>query len=206
MLKIWGRANSTNVKKALWAAEELAIHYENIPAGGAHGIVNDPAYRAINPNSRVPAIEDDGLALWESNTIVRYLAAKYGKSGLYLEDPAARASAEKWMDWTTSSIAGPFRDVFWNTVRLAPDQQDHAAKQNGLAACGEMFAIADAALAAQPYLSGKAFGIGDIPLGCFVYAWFEMPIKRPDHPHLLAWYERLKTRPAYQKAVMTPLT
>lgn len=206
MLKIWGRGNSTNVKKALWAAEELGIAYENIPAGGAYGIVNDPAYRAINPNSRVPAIEDDGLALWESNTIVRYLAAKYGKSGLHIEDPAARASAEKWMDWTTTSIAGPFRDVFWNTVRLAPDQQDHAAKEKGLVACGEMFAIADAALAAQPYLTGKTFGIGDIPLGCFIYAWFEMPIQRPDHPHLLAWYERLKTRPAYQKAVMTPLT
>lgn len=206
MLKIWGRGNSTNVKKALWAAEELSIPYENIPAGGAYGIVASPEYRAINPNSRVPAIEDDGFALWESNTIVRYLVAKYGKSTLHIEDAAARASAEKWMDWATSSIAIPFRDVFWNSVRLAPDQQDHAAKDKGLAECSAMFAIADAALASQPYLSGADFGVGDIPLGCFAYAWFEMPIKRPDQAHLLAWYERLKSRPAYRKAVMTPLT
>ncbi|MRG57072.1 glutathione S-transferase [Phyllobacterium sp. SYP-B3895] len=206
MLKIWGRINSTNVKKALWAAEEVGVAYENIPAGGAYGIVADPEYRAKNPNSLVPTLEDDDLVLWESNSIVRYLAAKYGQSSLLTADPAARALAERWMDWQISTLAGPFRPVFWNTVRLRPEEQDHAAKAKGLEECARLFGIVDAALARSPYLSGETLGVGDIPLGCVAYAWFEMPIERPNHPNLSAWYERLKQRPAYQKAVMTPLT
>lgn len=206
MLKIWGRTNSNNVKKALWAAEEVGVPYENIPAGGAFGIVSDPAYRAMNPNGLVPTLEDGDLVLWESNTIVRYLAAQYGQSTLWIEDAAARAMAEKWMDWATSTLATPFRDVFWNVVRLTPDKQDHAALEKGRQNCCGLFSIVDAALASQPYLSGDQFGVGDIPLGCFVYAWFEMSIQRPDLPHLAAWYARLQERPAYQKAVMIPLT
>ena len=77
MLKIWGRKNSSNVRKALWCAEEVAVPYETIDAGGAFGIVDQPEYRAMNPNGRIPAIEDDGFVLWESNAIVRYLAARY---------------------------------------------------------------------------------------------------------------------------------
>lgn len=206
MLKIWGRTNSNNVKKALWAAEEVGVPYENIPAGGAFGIVSDPAYRAMNPNGLVPTLEDGDLVLWESNAIVRYLAAQYGRSTLWIEDAAARAKAEKWMDWTTSTLATPFRDVFWNVVRLTPDKQDHAALEKGRQNCCGLFSVVDATLAAQPYLSGDKFGIGDIPLGSFVYAWFEMSIQRPDLPHLAAWYARLRERPAYQKAVMIPLT
>ncbi len=206
MLKIWGRTNSNNVKKALWAAEEVGVPYENIPAGGAFGIVSDPAYRAMNPNGLVPTLEDGDLVLWESNAIVRYLAAQYGQSTLWIEDAAARAKAEKWMDWATSTLATPFRDVFWNVVRLTPDKQDHAALEKGRQNCCGLFSIVDAALASQPYLSGDKFGIGDIPLGCFAYAWFEMTIERPDLPHLAAWYARLQERPAYQKAVMIPLT
>jgi glutathione S-transferase len=206
MLKIWGRTNSTNVKKALWAAEEVGVPFENIPAGGAHGVVADPDYRAKNPNSTVPTLEDDDLVIWESNTIVRYLAAQYGQSTLAIDDPKDRAQAEKWMDWVLSRLAGPFVDVFWNTVRLPPEKQDAKACAKGLETCGALLAIVDKTLAQQPYLSGAKFGMGDIPLGCFAYAWFEMPIERPDLPNLEAWYERLKARPAYQKTVMIPLT
>lgn len=206
MLKIWGRTNSSNVKKVLWAAEEVSVPYENIPAGGAHGIVADPAYRALNPNGLVPTLEDADLVLWESNTIVRYLAAQYGQATLYSEDAGERAKAERWMDWMTSTVAAPFRDVFWNVVRLTPDKRDNAAIEKGLQDCGRLFAIADKVLATQPYLSGPNLGVGDITVGSFAYAWFEMPIERPDLPHLATWYERLKSRPAYQKAVMIPLT
>lgn len=206
MLKIWGRTNSTNVKKALWAAEELGLAYERIEAGGVHGVVDTPEYRALNPNGLVPAIEDDGLVLWESNTIVRYLAAKHDDGGLYPSDPAGRAVAEKWMDWATSSVAGPFRDVFWNMVRTPPEKRDMAAVERGIERLSGLFAMPDAALADAPYLGGDRFTVGDIPLGCFAYAWFEMPITRPDLPNLEAWYRRLAERPAYRAAVMIPLT
>jgi glutathione S-transferase len=207
MLKIWGRKNSSNVRKPLWAAEELGLAYEAIDAGGAFGVVDTPEYRAMNPNGRVPVIEDDGFVLWESNAIVRYLLARHApQSNWYSADPQARAIADKWMDWTTSSFAGPFRTVFWGVLRTPADKQDWTAINVAIKECSELLSMADEALASQPYLSGQDIGMGDIPLGSFIYAWFEMPIERAPQAHLQAWYERLKQRPAYQKAVMTALT
>ncbi|MGO4704457.1 glutathione S-transferase family protein [Microvirga sp. 2MCAF38] len=206
MLTIWGRGNSTNVKKVLWCAEELGVPFEHINAGGSFGVVNDPEYRAMNPNGLVPCIKDGDFVLWESNAIVRYFAAKYGDGTLYPRDVPERASADKWMDWATSSVALPFRDVFWNIVRFSPEQKDMAALDKALKICGGLFKIVDAALAQKPFLSGDQLGIGDFPIGCYAYAWFEMPIERPALPHMAAWYERLKERPAYRKAVMIPLT
>jgi len=207
MLKIWGRKNSSNVRKALWAAEELGLAYEAIDAGGAFGVVDTPEYRAMNPNGRVPVIEDEGLVLWESNAIVRYLLARHAPdSAWYPADPRTRATADKWMDWTSSSFAGPFRTVFWGVLRTPAEKQDWTAIKAAIKECDELLNMADHALISQPYLSGNEIGMGDIPLGSFIYAWFEMPIERAPQPHLQAWYERLKQRPAYQKAVMTALT
>lgn len=206
MLKLWGRSNSTNVKKPLWCLEELEVPYTRIDAGGAFGIVGEPDFIEKNPNKLVPCLEDGEFVLWESNAIVRYLAAQYGQGVLWNPDPAQRAQADKWMDWATSTLAAPFRPLFWNIVRTAPEQRDLVAVQAALDECGKLLTIADRALSTQPYLSGESFGMGDIPLGCFAYAWFEMPIERPDLPHLRDWYEQLKRRPAYQAAVLTPLT
>lgn len=207
MLKVWGRANSSNVRKVLWCAEELGLAYQRIDAGGAFGVVNEAHYRAMNPNGRVPVIEDDGFVLWESNAIVRYLVNRDGAgSPLLPADIRQRASADRWMDWVTSSLAAPFREVFWGVLRTPPTEQDWAAISAAQDICTELLAMADQALAKQPYLSGSEFGMGDIPLGSFAYAWFEMPIERKPMPHLEAWYARLKARPAYRSAVMTALT
>jgi glutathione S-transferase len=152
-------------------------------------------------------IEDDGLVLWESNAIVRYLSAQYGsESGWYEADARKRAEADKWMDWVTSSLATPFRPLFWGILRTSADQQDWVAINAAHKTCAQLLSIADQALAHKPYLSGDELGMGDIPLGCFAYAWFGMPIERPEMRHLRAWYERLQERPAYQAAVMTALT
>nr|WP_312231519.1 glutathione S-transferase [Pseudomonas sp.] len=206
MLKIWGRKNSSNVRKALWCAEEADIAYERVEAGGAFGVVGQPEYLARNPNGRVPMIEDGDLVLWESNAIVRYLAAAYAPGSLYPEDPASRACGDKWMDWTTSSFAGEFRDLFWGTLRTPVEQRNEAVIEAARQRCIALLALPEKALGEQPYLSGEHFAMGDIPLGSFIYAWFEMPIERPPQPNLQAWYARLCERPAYRRAVMTELT
>jgi glutathione S-transferase len=207
MLKIWGRKNSSNVRKALWIAQELGLQYESINAGGAFGLNDQPEYLAKNPNGVVPMIEDGDFVLWESNAIVRYLAAQYGAdAALYPADPKARAQADKWMDWTTSTFAGPFRTVFWGVLRTPAEQQDWNQINAAKATVENLLRIVDKTLASQPYLSGSEFGMGDIPLGSFIYAWLEMPIERSELPHLKAWYERLQQREAYRTAVMTPLT
>ncbi|AOL20961.1 glutathione S-transferase [Xanthomonas citri pv. malvacearum] len=204
-ITIWGRRNSSNVRKALWCAEEAGVAYSSIEVGGAFGGNDTPAYRALNPNGVVPTLQDGALVLWESNAIVRYLAAQYAPA-LYPQAPAERALGDRWMDWTTSTFAGVFRDLFWGVVRTPEAERDRARIAAALTQSGELLARADAALAQQPYLSGGRFAMGDIPLGSFIYAWFEMPIERPELPHLQAWYQRLRARPAYQRGVMTALT
>ncbi|EHD21969.1 MULTISPECIES: glutathione S-transferase family protein [Brenneria] len=205
MLTIWGRENSTNVKKVRWCAAELALSYQHIPAGGQFGRNQDADYLVLNPNGLIPCLQDDDLVLWESNTIVRYLAAQYGQDSLYLANAGARASAEKWMDWTTT-LAVSFGAVFINLVRVAPEKRDMALVNKSMAECERLLSIADDALARQRWLSGEKFGIGDIPLGCIAYAWFSMNIERQPRPNLQRWYQQLTERPAYQQTVMLPLT
>ena len=205
MLKIWGRRNSSNVRKVLWCLEEAGVAYTSIEVGGAFGGNDTPAYRALNPNGLVPALQDGALVLCESNAIVRYLAARHAPA-LYPHSPATRALGDRWMDWTTSTFAGVFRDLFWGVLRTPQAERDATRIATALQRCGELLAVADAALAQQPYLSGDDFAMGDIPLGSFIYAWVEIPIERPELPHLHAWYQRLRARPAYQRGVMTPLT
>lgn len=206
MLKIWGRRNSSNVRKVLWCAEEIGLAYESIEVGGSFGGTQAAEYHAMNPNGLVPVIEDNGLPLWESNAIVRYLSARYALGTLYPEDAAERAHGEKWMDWTTSRMAPLYSELIWGVMRTAPADRDEVRINAALVKAGDLLAMADAALSKQPWLSGDRFAMGDIPLGALVYAWFEMPIQRPDLPHLADWYARLRERPAYQRGVMTGMS
>ncbi len=206
MLKIWGRTNSANVKKVLWCADELGVKYERQDAGLQFGVVNEPWYRKMNPNGLVPTIEDNGLVLWESNTIVRYLAATHGAGTLWPADPGGRAASEKWMDWTLSTLHGPYRDVFWGLVRTPPEKRDMDQIEAARQKCSVLFGIVDAALEGKRFLNGEQLTIGDIPLGCFAYGWYVMPVERPAMKNLDAWYRRLGERPAYRRHVMLPLS
>lgn len=206
MLKIWGRANSNNVKKVLWCAEEAGVPYERLDAGGVFGVINGVEYGRLNPNRRSPVLEDNGLVLWESNAIVRYLSARYAEGALYSRDPRERALADRWMDWTTTTFVPPFTVIFLNLVRTAPADQDAEGVRTAVSQVGELLEIVDRALGEQPFLSGDRLGMGDIPLGCFLYAWFTMPISRPKLGMVDAWYERLMERPAFRKTVAIALS
>ncbi|MEK6244391.1 MAG: glutathione S-transferase [Pseudomonadota bacterium] len=204
MLKIWGRANSVNVKKALWCLEELALPYDRVDAGMQYGVVNTPEYRRMNPNGLVPTLEEDGFILWESHSIIRYLSAKHGKGVLWPMDERTRAVANQWMDWTFS-FQTVFRDVFWGLVRTPPEQRDMKLIGEKQKKAGEMLGMLDSALAGKHYVAGT-FSMGDIPIGCHVQLWMRLPIERPKQPNLEGWFERLCARPAYKKIVDIPLT
>jgi glutathione S-transferase len=205
MLKIWGRVNSVNVKKVLWAVEELGLKYERIDAGMQHGVVNTPEYKKMNPNSLVPTIDDDGFVLWESHSIVRYLAAKHGAGTLWPADLKQRADSDRWMDWAFT-FQGSFRTVFWGLVRTPPEKRDTAAIEEARKKCAELLAIPNAALANRPYFAGNSLTIGDIPLGCHVHLWMRLPIERPAHANLQRWFDRLCTRAPFKKIVDIPLS
>jgi len=205
MLKIWGRTNSVNVKKALWALEELKLPYDRVDAGLQFGVVNTPEYRKLNPNGLVPTIDDDGFILWESHAIVRYLCAKHAAGSLWPTDLRVRAHADRWMDWAFT-FAGVLRPVFWNLIRTPPDKRDLRAVAEGAQKAGELAGTVDADLADRPFVAGEALTMGDIPLGCHLQIWFRLDIARPAVPRLQAWFERLCARPAYAKIVDTPLS
>jgi len=205
MLRIWGRTNSVNVKKALWCAEELGLKYERIDAGMQFGVVDTPEYRRMNPMGRVPTIDDDGFVLWESHSIVRYLCAKHSAGNLWPTDLRLRAGAERWMDWAFSFQAA-MRDVFWGLIRTPPEKRDAKAIEAGCKQSAELAAMLDAHLAARPYVAGASFTMGDIPIGCEVQRWLRVPIERASQPHLEAWFERLRERLPFRKIVDQPLT
>src|SRR6266496_3889646 len=123
MIKLWGRTNSLNVQKVLWTLAELDLAYERVDAGLKFGVVDTPAYRAMNPNGLVPTLEDDGFVLWESNVVIRYLTMKHAAGTLF--------TAERWMDWQQTSLNPPIALVFFNLIRLAPEKRDmDAVKRN----------------------------------------------------------------------------
>ncbi len=206
MLKIWGRNNSINVQKVLWCCEELSIPFSRVDAGGPFGGLDSPEFRQRNPNSLIPVVEDDGLVLWESNAIVRYLAERHGRGSLWPDDAHQRADADRWMDWQLSTLWPPFRVVFLGLVRTPPAKRDNAAIARSLDSTNQSMRILDDHLKDRQFIGGDHFNMGDIPLGCAAYRWLNMDIERPDLPHVRAWYERLTERPAYRTVVMLPIT
>lgn len=207
MLKIWGRASSVNVQKVLWAADELGLAYEQINVGGRYGGTDTPDYRAMNPNGLIPVLQDsDGSLHWESNSVVRYLAARYDAAGrsLWLADPVARSQADRWMDWASSLLGEPMRVLFWGIIR-DPVNADLNAMTRAEAQAADYWGRLDVHLANTAFVAGDRLTIGDIPTACQLQRWLNFPITRPHLPHLLAWHGRLTERPGYRAHVMPPM-
>ena len=205
-LRIWGRLNSINVQKVVWTCEELGVPYDRTDAGGAFGIVATPEYKAMNPNSVVPVIDDDGFVLWESNAITRYLAAKHGAGTLWPSDLRVRADADRWMDWQCTEFSPRMRLAFWNLIRTPKENQDPAAIEESRAGSEAMTAILDAALTGRTFIAGDNFTMGDIPIGVAVHRWLNLPIRREARPALEAYYARIIARPAAAKVLASPIT
>jgi glutathione S-transferase len=208
MLKIWGRKNSINVQKVMWAVGELGLAHERIDIGGPFGKNKEPAYLALNPNGLVPTLEeDDGFTLWESHSIVRYLANKHGAGTLEPADAKARARASQWMDWQLSVCAPAIHAMFWGLIRTPPEKRDHAAiatsQQNTTAA----MTILDAQLGKTSYVAGDSFSMGDIPVGLIAFRFRQLVPDRPPLPNLERWYGAIEQRDAFRKHVVAvPLT
>jgi len=202
MLKIWGRNTSSNVQKVIWALAEMKLPFERIDVGGTFGKTKDPFYLAMNPNSLVPTLEEeDGFILWESNSIVRYLAAKHANRTLEPADLKTRALAQKWMDWQLSVLGPAITPVFWGLIRTPPEKRDAnaiaAAKEKTIAAAK----IMDAQLGKTQYLAGGEFSYGDIPVGIMIYRYMQLIPERPATPGLDRWYSAISSRAAFKEQV-----
>lgn len=206
MLKVWGRVNSINVMKVLWCLDELGLDYERVDAGMEHGVVDEPRYRALNPNGKVPTLEDGDLVLWESNVIVRYLSAKYGMGTLCPTETGRRALAEQWMDWQQTMLSADVAFIFWGLVRNRKENQDPGKITAAARRLGERWSILDTQLGGRDYVLGEHLTMADIPIGVAVWRWSNLKIERPSLPNVEAWHERLQQRAPFRKRIMLPLT
>jgi glutathione S-transferase len=206
MLRIWGRLSSVNVQKVVWCADELGLAYERIDAGGKFGGNDTPEYLAMNPNGLVPVIDDDGFVLYESNAIVRYLAARAGATALWPDDLRARADVDRWMEWQSTGYTPAMWAVFWQLVRTPADKRDAAAVEASRAKSEKHSAILDAHLAGRRCLTGDAFTVADIVVGCAAHRWLNLPLARTARPNLERWYAGLQARPGSRQVTSQPVT
>ena len=213
MLKIWGRLNSSNVKKVLWTCAELGVPYERVDAGLHFGVNNTDEFKAMNPMSMVPVIDDDGFVLWESNPIVRYLCAKHPKAPYWPENLQTRAAADRWMEFQSTTMSPALGPPFMQLIRSPQDQWDMKMIATNIAKVGELWKVVDRQLSKTKWLAGDDFTMGDVPIGIQIYTWMELPLAkagleqhRPKLENVARWYEQLQTMKNYRDIVAIGLT
>ncbi len=217
MLKLWGRPTSGRTQKVLWTLAEIGMDFEFILASatmgpGGHvakghkpyGVVNTAEYRAKNPNGRVPTIDDDGFVLWESNSIVRYLAMQYAPDLLYGSDIKTFASASRWLDWENNELLPPQHDMAMHLIRLPENKRDPLVLAKACEKFARALHIADEQLGRTRHIAGERFTYGDIALGLRVHRWHVLGLARETPPNIARWYAEIKTRAAFNRWTADP--
>lgn len=206
MLTIWGRLSSINVRKVVWAAQEVGAPFVRNDAGGNFGIVQTPGFLRLNPNAMVPVLQDGDTTLWESNVIVRYLSVRFPAAALMPAGPVARFKAEQWMDWQQTTLNPAGRNAFIQWFRTPAEQRSAAALQQSVAVTEPLMGLLDQHLSQCPYILGDQFSVADIPLGCEAHRWFGLPQPRPAWRHLERWFASLCARSASRGVLDQPLS
>ena len=198
MLSVLGKPTSINVRKVLWTCALLDLPVTAEPWGSGYRSCSEPAFMALNPNAMVPVLVDDSTALWESNTICRYLAARQARTDLLPAEPMARAQVEKWMDWQVAELNNAWRYAFMALVRASPLHADGGALETSVVAWNRHMGILERQLAITgAYVAGANFTLADVVLGLSTNRWRSTPMARPDLPAVAAWYARLATHPGF---------
>ncbi|MBI2719400.1 MAG: glutathione S-transferase family protein [Rhizobiales bacterium] len=205
MIRVWGRRSSINVQKVLWTLGELDLPFSRETVGGSFGGNRDADFLRMNPNGLIPVILDGDITMFESNAIVRYLAARYRAGVLRPAEPKALAAAEQWMEWQQSTVYAPVTTLFFNTARLPPDKRSPAAVAEAHAKLAPALAIADAHLARHDWFAGEDFSFGDIVMGALMWRYTGLGHPIAEHGHLAEWFDTIKERPSFRQHVATPV-
>jgi glutathione S-transferase len=162
----------------------------------------------MNPNGRVPTLVDGDFVLWESNSIMRYFALRYGDGApIYPAAPRVRAAVDRWFDWTLSTLQPVDRPVFWALVRTPPEKRDMVAIQKDVDAEAVVWRIPEARLATRKFIEGDQLTLADIALGAFARRWFGVEgVSKPRLPHLERWFAECSDRSGFRKFIAPPLT
>lgn len=201
MIDLWGRKNAYNVQKVLWALDELELEYHHYDVGSLNGDLSTAEYLAINPHARIPTIRDKNGVVWESNSIVRYLAGEYGSSDLWPLSAYDRSCAERWMDWELTKLQPDFIDLFWGYYRKPEALRNLPEIESSRLACEGHFRLLDDHLSRFPYLSGEHFSFGDIPCAIGLYRYFNMGLDVEKPAHVMRWYKNLSEREPFKRNI-----
>jgi glutathione S-transferase len=200
MLKIYGRANSINVRKVLWLCDEIGLPFEREDWGRGYRALNEEPFASLNPQSLIPVIDDDGFVLGQSNAILRYLSAKHGRVDLYPIDLKVRATIDAALDWTSSDVYVPLAAVFHGIALKTPGRTDPAQIAAGISAWTKLMRVIDVELAriGGPYWMGRDFTLADIAVGLIVNRWFMIPFDKPELSHVSRYYDHLASRAPFR--------
>ena len=204
MLEVWGRKNANQVIQVLWTFSELSIEYKRYSIGTESEDLETEEYKSINPNSKIPAIRDNGFVLWESHAVIRYLSKQYGFGSLYPANPQKAAISDQWMTWSTDSFMSTFFPVFWQLVRTEERDRDYTKIAEMAKQSSDILKVLDDHLVNHYFVAGDDFTFGDIPLGVLIHKYFVLDIQRPSLPGVEAWYQRLSVRAAFKEHAMQP--
>jgi glutathione S-transferase len=204
MIEIWGRKNAYNVQKVIWTLHELHLEYIHHDIGSTPGDLETDQFLLKNLHARIPVVLDKNEYIWESNTIIRYLAASYGKNTLWSEEPISRTHAERWMDWELATLQPDYIELFWSYYRTPEKERDDSKISTLKSRCEVHFQKLSEHLKSNQYVAGKNFSMGDIPCATGLYRYFTMGLKVQRPKHVWSWYNRLSEREAFQKCIMVP--
>jgi glutathione S-transferase len=194
-LRIYGVAR-TRAFRALWIAKELGLDYEHIPTEIGQAGARKPEYLAINPNGRLPAIDDGGFILWESLAITLYLAKKHGR--LYPTTLEGEAKAWQWSLWSVQEVDRGVNIWSLHAVRLPPEDRDPQRLAEALKVLAPPFKVLDGALDGRSYLLGDAFTVADLNVAAVISRAIDMDLSAT--PRVADWLKRCLERPAAREA------
>ena len=202
MITVHGRNTSSNVQPVVWLLAELGLPHQRLDVGGAFGGTDTAEYLAKNPMGLIPTLEDEDVTIFESQAILRYLAARYGEA-FWPRDPVRRAKVDQWMEWSKTTVApAVIYKVFWQLIRTPAAQRDHTALDAAIADLRRIMAVAEGQLSKHGWLAGSDMTLADFSFGTQLYRYFTLPFDREDFPALKAYYDRLTERPAYAEHIM----
>ncbi len=201
MVTIYGRTTAWNVRKVLFFLEDTGLAYERLDYGRGFSPTNTPEFLALNPNAMVPVLADGTTVIWESHSILRYLAAKYGPESYYPSDLAQRAQVDQWLDWKLAHVSPAMRPLFFRHFLKMGEFSDREVAE-AEAESAKLFTILDGQFAKTgAYVTGPDITIADNSIGMAVHRWLNLPLKRPALPHIDAYYQTLSRLPSFEKTV-----
>ena len=202
-ITIWGRRSSFNVQKVLWVLDLLQLTYHHIEIGGKFGGLDTSEFESLNPHKKVSVLREGDLVIWESHTIIRYLAAKYSPSTLWRETPSERTYIDRWLDWTATRLQPDFMTLFW-VLPYAKSERAQKTIQQAKEKCNYDYALLNRYLQDKRFLCGDELTLADIPPGATLHRYFTMGADVAKPANVIAYYQRLCGTEAYRRSIMSP--